>query len=205
MTLQITHFQRITGLATDYCTSNDRFGIKYYIYHLNHDIPQYMYWGFLISFCVAVVLLLLWKGIKMGRDLSKLLLVEYLSFMSLMTIVYRKECSERKYDFTPFWSYNEIMDGKEWLLVENIMNLVVFMPIGLLLGCSFRTMNWKLVLAIGCVLSVGIELFQFILKRGFTEFDDVMHNTLGCMIGYGIFSLIRYGYEQIHKRRMAVL
>ena len=125
--------------------------------------------------------------------------------MSLMTIVYRKESSESKYDFTPFWSYNEIMDGNVWLLVENIMNLVVFMPIGLLLGCSFRTMNWKLVLAIGCVLSVGIELLQFMLKRGFAEFDDVVHNTLGCMIGYGIFSLIRYGYGRIYKRLVTVL
>lgn len=41
--------------------------------------------------------------------------------------------------------------------------------------------------------------------KGFSELDDVMHNTLGCMIGYGIYSLVRVGYERISERNMAIL
>ena len=129
-----------------------------------------------------------------------LLLAEYMFLIYCSTVIFRAVRGVREYDYTPFWSYN-----RPELLMENIMNVVAFVPIGFLLGCAFRIMNWKLVLVIGCILSVGIELFQFLLKRGFTEFDDVMHNTLGCMIGYGLFSLIRYGYKWIPKRRVAVL
>ncbi len=179
--------------------------INYYIFHINNDIPLFVYWGMLFIFFLGVVLLLLRKGIKIGRELSKLILLEYFVFVTLITVVCRKVSNVRKYDFTPFWSYNEIGDGKEWLLLENIMNIVVFVPIGLLLGCSFREMNWKLCLLIGCMLSVCIEFFQFVLKRGFTECDDVMHNTLGCIIGYGLYSLIRYGFGKYYKRRVAVL
>ena len=179
--------------------------IKYYLYHLNHDIPQVVYCGLLITFFLGVILQIFKKGIHIGHDISKLLLVEYILILYLLTVVYRKEGNVRKYDFMPFWSYKEIIDGKELLLVENIMNILIFVPIGILLGCSFRTMSWKLCLLTGCLLSVCIEIFQFMLKRGFTEFDDVMHNTLGCMMGYGLYSLIRYGYEWIHKRRVAVL
>ena len=80
------------------------------------------------------------------------------------------------------------------------MNVLVFIPVGLLLGLSSPSMTWPRVLLIGVGLSVGIETLQFIFLRGFSEFDDVMHNTLGCLMGYGLFRLLfrlttkRYGY-----------
>ena len=30
--------------------------------------------------------------------------------------------------------------------------------------------------------------------------DDVIHNTVGCLIRYGLFSLMRLGYERVAKR-----
>lgn len=85
------------------------------------------------------------------------------------------------------------------------MNVVVFVPVGILLGAGFRSMTWWKVLMIGGGVSVSIEAMQFFLKRGFSEVDDVMHNTLGCLIGYGIYSLTRFGYEKLSKRTVAVL
>ncbi len=41
-------------------------------------------------------------------------------------------------------------------------------------------------------LSFAIESTQYVTKTGFAEFDDVFHNTLGCVIGYGIY-LVVYG------------
>ena len=71
------------------------------------------------------------------------------------------------------------------------MNVMVFIPIGALLGTGYTRLQWWKLLLIGFVLSVVIELLQLVLKRGCCEFDDVMHNTLGCLIGYGIFCLFR--------------
>lgn len=64
---------------------------------------------------------------------------------------------------------------------------------------------WLFVLMTGLVISVLIEAMQYFFHKGFAETDDVMHNTLGCMIGYGMYALTRYGYERISKRSVGVL
>ena len=40
---------------------------------------------------------------------------------------------------------------------------------------------------VGAGISVMIELLQLIFKRGLCEVDDVIHNVLGCMVGYGVY------------------
>jgi glycopeptide antibiotics resistance protein len=76
------------------------------------------------------------------------------------------------------------MDGKEQYLAENIMNVVAFVPIGLLLGIGIPRLKWWYALLIGFCLSSSIEILQFVFKKGFSEFDDVIHNTFGCILGY---------------------
>ncbi len=176
------------------------FNYKIYWYHLKYDIPQYAYEGLLVVFCIGVILLLIRKGTKIGRDISILLLAEYIIFVFLSTVIFRAVKNVRNWDFTPFWSYD-----RPDLQLEIIINVVAFVPIGLLLGCSFRAMKWWKALIICGVISITIEFLQLFMKKGFTELDDVIHNTLGGMIGYGLFSLFRCGYEWIHKRRVAVL
>lgn len=100
-------------------------------------------------------------------------------------MLFRQTAETRAFELIPFGSYN-----KQESFVESMMNLTLFVPIGLLLGMAFRSMSWKKALIIGACLSVGIELMQFVFKKGLAEFDDVMHNTVGCMIGFGIYIVI---------------
>lgn len=166
------------------------------------DIPLSVYESLGVVFCIGTVVLFALKGFKGGwRYVSGLLLVEYIFVLYCSTVIFRHVASKRSYDFSPFWSYRSYFRGEDTtLLGENIMNVLVFVPIGLLLGLSFRSMTWPRVLLIGACLSAGIETLQFIFLRGFSEFDDVMHNTLGCVMGYGLFRLLfrlttkRYGY-----------
>ena len=82
-----------------------------------------------------------------------------------------------------------------------IANVVAFVPIGLLLGCAFgKRMKWWKVLLIGGGFSLLIETLQFVLKRGFAEFDDVFHNVLGCLIGWGVYVGVRWMVERRKKR-----
>ena len=60
-----------------------------------------------------------------------------------------------------------------------------------------------IVLLIGCSISVTIEALQFCFMKGFSEVDDVMHNTVGCLIGYGVYAVVRYGFEIACKRSVA--
>lgn len=179
---------------------------KQYIISLYQDIPQEVYEGLLSIFCVGTVLLLVWKGFKTGlRYSAALLLVEYIFLLFCSTVIFRATGETRQYDFHPFWSYQAIQDGREDLLAENIMNVVVFIPVGLMLGSFLRVKgswlpngswlmvkgSWLMVAIIGCGISVTIESLQFFFMRGFSEVDDVMHNTLGCLIGYGIMTILR--------------
>ena len=156
-----------------------------YIISLYQDIPQEVYEGLLSIFCIGLVVFVAWKGFKTGLRYSAiLLLVEYIFLIFCSTVIFRSTGETRQYDFHPFWSYKAIQEGREDLLAENIMNVVVFIPVGLLLGIAFKQVTWWKALLIGCSISVTIESLQFFLMRGFSELDDVMHNTLGCFIGW---------------------
>ena len=151
-------------------------------------IPTSLLVGFLVLFGVGTILLLVLLGGKRGSRWSAgLLLLEYMSLLLLLAVLTRKVQANHAFNFTPFWSYQAYREGVKFLLTQNIANVLAFVPIGLLLGCAFGRMKWWKVLLIGGGFSVLIETLQFFLKRGFAEFDDVFHNVLGCMIGYGVY------------------
>lgn len=153
---------------------------KQYVISLYQDIPQEVYEGLLSVFCLGLVVFSAWKGFKTGlRYSAVLLLVEYIFLLFCSTVFFRTPGDTRQYDFHPFWSYS-----RPDLFVENIMNVVVFIPVGLLHGIAFKQMTWWKALLIGCSISVTIESLQSFFMRGFSELDDVMHNTLGCIVGY---------------------
>lgn len=163
-----------------------------YIVSLYQNIPTEVYEGLLSVSCLGLVLLLVFCGIKKGLRYSSILpLIEYVFLLFCSTVIYRIVGEIRQYDFQPFWSYKAIQEGREDLLAENIMNVVVFIPVGLLICIAFKQMTWWKVLLIGCGISVTIETLQFLFKRGFSEVDDVMHNTVGCLLGYGIMTILR--------------
>ena len=86
------------------------------------------------------------------------------------------------------------------------MNVIVFIPVGMILGSLLRVKgswskygswfkvngSWLIVLLIGCSISVTIEALQFWFMKGFSEVDDVMHNTLGCIVGFMIVNGFRH-------------
>ena len=154
---------------------------RQYIINLYQDIPQEVYEGLLSVFCLGVVLFMVFKGVSTGFKWSSiLLLIEYIFLLFCSTVIFRPTGETSQYDFHPFWSYD-----RPELLVENIMNVIVFIPIGMILGSLLRVKgSWLVALLIGCSISVTIESLQFFFMRGFSELDDVMHNTVGCLMGW---------------------
>ncbi len=103
---------------------------RQYIISLYQGIPQEIYEGLLSVFCMGLVVFIVWKGLKKGlRYSATLLLVEYFFLLFCSTIFFRTTSELRKYDFHPFWSYRAIEEGRADLLPENIMNVIVFIPI----------------------------------------------------------------------------
>ena len=105
-----------------------------YIISLYKDIPQEVYEGLLSVFCLGVVLFIAFKGVRTGfRWSSVLLLIEYVFLIFCSTVIFRPTGETSQYDFHPFWSYD-----RPELLVENIMNVIVFIPVGMILGSLLR-------------------------------------------------------------------
>lgn len=165
--------------------------IAEYVESLYRDIPMAVYEGLLSVLCLGVVVVIVCYGLKRGwREIAGLILDGYVFVIYCSTVLFRTAADGNGHEFRPFWSYEAIENGRSELLAENMMNVVVFVPIGLLMGLAFRGIRWWQVLIAGAILSIFIEALQFFLKRGFSEIDDVMHNTLGCVIGYGIYMMV---------------
>lgn len=79
----------------------------------------------------------------------------------------------------PFHSYVEIWKGNRQFLLENIRNVVLFIPLGVALKCS----GVRDVKKTGFLVSFLIEVLQFTFALGTFECDDLIHNTLGVVIG----------------------
>lgn len=89
----------------------------------------------------------------------------------------------------PFASYYAVLNGgNRELYRTNFMNAVLFYPAGLL-GCEIlpgrQRKVWKPVLAVTLfgLASIGIEYVQHRFGLGLAETDDVIHNTLGALLG----------------------
>lgn len=65
-----------------------------------------------------------------------------------------------------------------------IKNILLFVPCGLVMPWK---KNWKQVTLIGLFLSGTIEIIQYITRLGECEIDDIIANTLGAAIGYGLY------------------
>ena len=164
--------------------------IAEYAVSLYRDIPIAVYEGLLSVLSLGLIVIIACYGFKHGwRNIFGLLLVEYVFVIYCSTVFFRPTNELPQFNFTPFWSYATSSDGSI-LTLDKLMNILVFIPVGLLIGIAFRSINWWKTMIVGIVLSAGIELLQLLLRRGMSELDDVFHNTIGCLIGYFVVRII---------------
>lgn len=161
------------------------------------------YEGAFWLFCIGTLVLVVLKGFKKGFKYSCLLaLIEYVVLVFLSTVLCRVTRTVREHNWHPFWSYQTGGNGLHELLVQNIMNVLAFVPIGFLMGGTYKNVKGWAVFGGGLCLSIGIETSQFIFSKGFSEIDDVIHNTLGTMIGFWIIKGLRLLLKLIRFRRL---
>lgn len=172
--------------------------IERYAIYLYKNVPNDVYLGLAAIFCIGVICLITFRGVRSSwRQIMLLLLIEYIVLIYSSTIILRNDVGFGKYNYTLFWSYEAIEGGKKELMSQNIMNVIVFVPIGFLLGCAFKGMKWWKTALIGLCFTISIEGMQLIFRRGFSETDDILHNFLGCMIGYGLYSLMAFSWRYV--------
>lgn len=128
------------------------------------------------------------------RSVVTLTLGAYVVLVFCTTIIFRETRAESAINLIPLSSYFCIGENSYLWEVSaiNLLNFAMFIPIGMLLKlafCNNDNLNWKGTMVVGLLLSMAIEVLQFVLKKGLCEIDDVIHNVIGCMIGYGAYKI----------------
>lgn len=73
-----------------------------------------------------------------------------------------------------------------WPFVYHALgNMLWFAPLGIFLG---GRRAWQAALT-GAGVSLALELLQLILQTGTTDVDDILLNTLGTLLGFGLIRL----------------
>lgn len=168
------------------------------------NVPMSVYVVLLCLFCIGLILLISRKGLKPGlRASAVLLLLEWIFLVLGIAVLFREVDAERAVSFIPFSSYFDIADNSYLLEVAviNLLNVMLFVPIGLLLGCGYRNITWKRVILLGVCLSVLIEILQLLFKKGLCEVDDIIHNVLGCVIGYELYRVASFLLKSANKKQ----
>ena len=77
-------------------------------------------------------------------------------------------------------------------LINVIGNTAMFIPIGIIWPCVFRNLNTHAkVIAAGDGLSLFIEILQLPFFDRVSDIDDLLLNSLGFLLGYGLYRIVK--------------
>ena len=158
------------------------------IYDLIQLARQYMLLGVIVVILLLTGYFLLYKKLMKGTDkLNKFKFGLWSIFVIYIVVVLGATIGHRasaygNINLHLFSSYKNAYNSfsiREWRNI--ILNILMFVPLGFMIPTLF------------------IEILQLISKRGIFELDDIINNTLGCIIGYGIVIFFISIYEKRYK------
>jgi glycopeptide antibiotics resistance protein len=95
------------------------------------------------------------------------------------------------YNITPFQEIERFWKYREQLGLMSYINLfgnvLIFVPFGFMEPLTSKKRSFWATLIDGCLVSLSVEIFQFITKVGRFDVDDLMLNTTGVALGYVCF------------------
>ena len=116
-----------------------------------------------------------------------------------MLVLARGSRADYKYDFQLFHTYRRLLAGgpgaSEWGALA-LFNCLLFMPFGFFLAAE-RTLRRgnnggvRMAAVCGFAYSLLLETLQLVLRRGTCELDDILHNTIGAVLGALLWLLLR--------------
>lgn len=100
-------------------------------------------------------------------------------FIDFLRLIYHKQFME---------SINTIEVISVTRLEENLLNILLFVPLGFLLPTMTKFFRKFIVVTFfGFMASLAIETIQFFTSLGIFDIDDLLNNTLGAFVGYILF------------------
>jgi glycopeptide antibiotics resistance protein len=137
----------------------------------------------------------------------------FLFLLSIAVILYAtlyREAGQGDIELRLFWTIKRAWSehsGYYWYLIlaviHPISNFTIqrrLMPFGFFLTAILQKPDWKKAAMMGFVFSAAIEVSQVLLDRGLGEFDDVLHNTWGSLMGYCAAVILGYLFGHQKER-----
>jgi glycopeptide antibiotics resistance protein len=128
-----------------------------------------------------------------------ILFIMYLCLMIWEVFVgpYRSYSGVRRYNLYPFKTVMEfILNSAKYtfqaIFINLVANIITFIPLGFFISLLFRRF-FKLINIVLCCLSIiiCIEVAQFILNVGVLDIDDIILNTIGCVLGFMVYKAVK--------------
>lgn len=153
----------------------------------NKKWPKYEILAFSVLLLLTVIVVAGCVCRKKINIIQAMAIVTMVIFLGIVfgSTVFTRTSTIRQYELIPFWSWSAIFRYHDMeLLKENLLNCILLLPAGALLPLIMnRKVKWQEALAFGVLISATIETSQLITMRGLFEWDDMIHNGLGCMVG----------------------
>ncbi len=141
------------------------------------------------------------------------MLAVYLILYAYLTLSYRQPAKQPQLNLNLFWSYRDAFNFNDGILRirrlslarQILLNILVMIPIGLLLPlvyCHSKHL-YLLTLLTGFALSILTEALQYFTHLGLCELDDILDNTLGCLLGMLLFHLGSWIASRIWRHQKA--
>lgn len=110
--------------------------------------------------------------------------------------------NSRSINLIPFYEPLSLNGKLDW--GELIMNVVIFVPLGIYTGILFRSWTFGKKLLLFFIVSLIIESLQYIFGIGAFDITDLFNNTLGGTIGLTIYTGIEKAFKNSVKAQKFV-
>ena len=138
-----------------------------------------------------------YKSRKRTRAIGKILFVLYIGFVVWFLIFsewYGRTGEMQEYHYNlelfreikRFWEYREQV-GYFAMITNLLGNVLIFLPLGFFLPMASKYRSLFSTLYASFVLSLCVELFQFVTKVGSFDVDDLLLNTIGGIAGHILY------------------
>ena len=130
-------------------------------------------------------------GMSKRKELSAALLGIAVAVILWVTVLGRDSYIENSLVFEPFHPFysfvKDIQDGRLRISGNFIGNIILFIPVGVLFPLTGDEHKCVKTGFVALCFSIIIEIIQLVSHRGYFEIDDLILNTLGAVMGYGIY------------------
>lgn len=146
--------------------------------------------SYLILIAAWIIAALILRKRKYNDKFMMISAVIYSAALIYITLLGRTAKSEYQMELSFLWEYRLALQGKTEWLFQILNNILLFLPMGNIYGSLKRSPVWWKAVITGACISLTIELCQLIFKLGLFEFDDILNNTIGMMVGYGFYCML---------------